>query len=296
MTARCNEASKSARHGRYGRKMVSSGPTRHSPEGSAWTDPDLIRRRYHPHPGPRRRNIYEFRPPELDLVHRLLDHIDWNRADRVLDAGCGLGAYFPWLRERVAERMIIGLDLIVPQLHHVASRSPGVPLVAGDVQSMPIASASLDVVLNAHMLYHVPDISAAIAEFRRVLRPGGQLLAIYDSITSQSELDQLFLDAGGTRTLNQIENRFSLENGHEFLDPWFDSVMLHTFDGEMVVNEAQPVLDALDLSHEVAEPYLKPGIVWSDMMARASERVRAVIAASGAFRLTETKAVFVCRV
>jgi hypothetical protein len=32
-------------------------------------------------------------------------------------------------------------------------------------------------------------------------------------------LDQLFIDAGGPRTLNQIENRFSLENGHQFLDP-----------------------------------------------------------------------------
>ncbi len=97
---------------------------------------------------------------------------------------------------------VIGLDLTVAQLGYVASRSPGVPVVAGDVQSMPISSASLDVVLSAHMLYHVADISAAIAEFRRVLRPGGHLLAIYDSITSQGELDQLFLDAGGTRTLN----------------------------------------------------------------------------------------------
>jgi ubiquinone/menaquinone biosynthesis C-methylase UbiE len=128
---------------------------------------------------------------------------------------------------------------------------------------MPIASGSLDVVLNAHMLYHVADISSAIAEFRCVLRPGGHLLAIYDSIRSQSELDQLFLDAGGTRTLNQIETRFSLENGHEFLDPWFDSVRLHAFGGEMVVTEAHPVIDALDLSHEVAEPYPKPGIAWS---------------------------------
>ncbi len=71
--------------------------------------------------------------------------------------------------------------------------------------------------------------------------------------------------------------------------------MLHTFDGEMVVTEAQPVIDALDLSHEVAERYLMPGTTWSGMIATVSERVGGVIAANGACRLTETKAVFVCR-
>jgi hypothetical protein len=55
------------------------------------------------------------------------------------------------------------------------------------------------------------------------------------------------------------------------------------------------VIDARDLSHEVAEPYLKPGITWPDMMATASGRVR------GPQRERrrppyETKAVFVPRV
>jgi len=44
-----------------------------------------------------------------------------------------------------------------------------------DVQAIPYNDASFDVVIANHMLYHVPDLPKALAEIRRVLRPGGLL-------------------------------------------------------------------------------------------------------------------------
>ncbi|MGH9046808.1 MAG: class I SAM-dependent methyltransferase, partial [Acidimicrobiales bacterium] len=42
----------------------------------------------------------------------------------------------------------------------------------GDVVLLPFANDRFDVVLATH-IYHVPDINSALAELRRVLRPGG---------------------------------------------------------------------------------------------------------------------------
>lgn len=44
-----------------------------------------------------------------------------------------------------------------------------------DLQAMEFADESFDIILSAHVLEHVPDTEAAIAELRRVVRPGGHV-------------------------------------------------------------------------------------------------------------------------
>jgi 2-polyprenyl-3-methyl-5-hydroxy-6-metoxy-1,4-benzoquinol methylase len=53
----------------------------------------------------------------------------------------------------------------------------------------------VDVILANHMLYHVPNQPAAVAEFARVLRPGGYLLASTNSIHNLYQYHQLRVDA-----------------------------------------------------------------------------------------------------
>lgn len=259
-----------------------------------WTDERIVRERY-ARSLDRGRTIYEFRPPGQDLLGFLLGRIEWQPSGRVLDAGCGLGNYFAALAARVPGGVVVGLDITSSMLRRVAERHPTVPLVTGDVRMLPIVSGAFDVVVNAHVLYHIPDVDAAIRELHRVLRPGGCLLAVYDSIASQSELDDLFLTSGGTATLNSITTLFSIENGRRYLEPVFETVDLHTTTSEMLVTEPEPILDEVDCLRPVAETYLIPGVSWEVMLARAGARVREVIATEGRFRITETKGVFVCR-
>jgi SAM-dependent methyltransferase len=62
--------------------------------------------------------------------------------------------------------------------------SPSVDVV-GDARGMPLADASMDVVLCTQVLEHIPDPIAAIGEIRRVLKPGGTLLLSVPSIFPQ---------------------------------------------------------------------------------------------------------------
>ncbi|MBZ2199293.1 class I SAM-dependent methyltransferase [Occultella gossypii] len=102
----------------------------------------------------------------------------------VLDVGGGPGAYALWLAERGYT-----VDLLDPVPRHVeeasaASRASAIPLrsaTVGDARDLRVADASVDAVLMLGPLYHLtePDDRAlALSEARRVLRPGGVLLAV----------------------------------------------------------------------------------------------------------------------
>ena len=64
----------------------------------------------------------------------------------------------------------------------------GVEARVADVQDLPFADDSFDVVAAMWMLYHVPDLDRGLAEVRRVLRPGGRLVAVTNGDGHTAEL------------------------------------------------------------------------------------------------------------
>lgn len=88
-------------------------------------------------------------------------------AEVVLDAGCGDGTF----TKRLQGKTTIGIDLSKDAIL-LASRGGGPILWAvGDLTRLPVADASVDVILNLFSPAHY-------AEFRRVLKPGGRLLKL----------------------------------------------------------------------------------------------------------------------
>ncbi|HEX3622279.1 MAG TPA: class I SAM-dependent methyltransferase [Acidimicrobiales bacterium] len=89
----------------------------------------------------------------------------------VLDVGCGRGY---WL-ERIggAGLAVVGVE---PDVQRARLGAAFAPVAAGDGTRLPLASSTLGLVWCIHVLHHLPDPAAALAEFRRVLRPGGHLI------------------------------------------------------------------------------------------------------------------------
>ncbi|WP_354701179.1 tRNA methyltransferase [Paraconexibacter sp. AEG42_29] len=96
---------------------------------------------------------------------------------RVLDAGCGAGAHAAALVAGGA--MVTGLDASRGLLALAAERlGPGVPLHHVDLQDeLPFAAGAFDLVLSALVLHYLEDWAPTLRELRRVLRPGGRLVA-----------------------------------------------------------------------------------------------------------------------
>ncbi|MCA8980307.1 MAG: class I SAM-dependent methyltransferase [Planctomycetes bacterium] len=92
----------------------------------------------------------------------------------VLDAGCGTGANLELL---APYGRVTGLDFSEDALEHCRARGAE-RLVRASVTELPFESASFDLVLSCDVLSEVgaPDDVRGLAEFARVLRPGGKLL------------------------------------------------------------------------------------------------------------------------
>jgi ArsR family transcriptional regulator len=94
----------------------------------------------------------------------------------VVDAGCGDGFLTELLGERFDE--VLAFDHAPERLAAARKRlrKTGVKLQKGEVDDFPVESGSADAVFFSMVLHHVPEIAAALAEARRVLRPNGRLV------------------------------------------------------------------------------------------------------------------------
>jgi len=143
---------------------------------------------------------------------------------RVLEVGCGSG--------EMAERInalpgvtLVATDDADDSVELTAAR--GVDARHADICYLPFDGESFDVVYAGWMLDDVRDIGRAIAEVRRVLRPGGTFVAVTD---------------GDDDTTERRRHRFSSETGERMLSRRFSDVRrqdLETDDGDVTVFEAR---------------------------------------------------------
>jgi SAM-dependent methyltransferase len=92
----------------------------------------------------------------------------------VLDAACGTGRYSAFLAGQ--GHNVIGIDQSDAMLTIARQKLPTADFRHGDLTALPLPASSVDAVVCALALVHVPDLSPAVREFARVLRPGGRLV------------------------------------------------------------------------------------------------------------------------
>lgn len=98
----------------------------------------------------------------------------------LLDAGCGQGKAFNLLCEHFRPRRLIGLDAETKGLRRArksaARRRLPVELLKADCAAIPLPDACVDLVFCHQTFHHLVHQENALAEFYRVLKPGGLLL------------------------------------------------------------------------------------------------------------------------
>ena len=109
-------------------------------------------------------------------------YLDGLRPGRLLDVGCGDGRYLHRMKLRGWE--VSGLDFDAAAVA-AASRLYDITVHHGDLLSMRLPECSYDAIVLSHVIEHVPDPIALLAECRRLLRSGGRLVAVTPNTASQ---------------------------------------------------------------------------------------------------------------
>ena len=120
--------------------------------------------------------------------------------EQVLDVGVGPGFLAAEMAAEVGpDGRVCGIDTSGAMLDVAARRDPGrdaatLELELGSAEQIPQADESFDAVVTTQVLEYVPDVAGALAEMRRVLRPGGRLLVLdtdWDSLVWHAPDEEL---------------------------------------------------------------------------------------------------------
>jgi SAM-dependent methyltransferase len=207
-----------------------------------------------------RQSIYAYQEPRLYLPERTLDLAGLTGGEAVADIGCGNGAYLAALAHRGHAGPLLGMDLSTGMLHAAHRRAPHVRLIAGDAAAMPLRDHTSDVTLAMHVLYHVPDPSAAVRELRRVTRRGGKILVVLNGHDHLRELRDAITAAlpeqadGGSPG---VREGLRLDRGAELLAREFATVTRHDFTSDLVIPGPAPIehyLRSMSITQDLPDP------------------------------------------
>lgn len=217
---------------------------------------------------------------------------------RLLDLGCGPADL--WVKNRPQLRPqwhIVLSDLSEGMVQEarervaLCSRPQPTPFsfLSFDATKLPFPSQMYEAVFALGLLDHLPDKNHALQEVSRILKPGGLFYASAGGRSHLQELQSLISPFFPDIQLGGDPAQFGLDNGREWLAPYFDDILLHRYQDELVFHEAEPLL-AFALSEAELCEQLNPRkkIAWQWFVADH-------LSQHGAIRVTMEKGVFVGR-
>jgi SAM-dependent methyltransferase len=228
----------------------------------------------------------QYTVPPVNFTEWVLERVAWAGDEVVLDVGAGHGLYFEAMLRRLAEGALVGIDLSFGMSHKAAWKGLADLMANGDVQHLPFANHTFDLVFANHMLYHVPDVDRALNELHRILKPTGSLVCATNSQFNMPEFDQLTrrvftaLGATGPDVENFVKpasKNFTLEDASMRLGRHFQAVARFDLPGALVFPSKQPVLEYFNSMRAFKEPLLPSKVAWDDFMHQLGEHVGRLI-------------------
>jgi SAM-dependent methyltransferase len=169
-----------------------------------------------------------------------------------------------------------------------------------NIEEIPFPDDSFDVVVANHMLYHVPNLDAALAEVRRVLKPNGhfgklsagRFFAATNGKDHMREIKELAVQvAPETADLEWPLLSFRLENGRSLLASTFDQIDLLPYEDSLEVTEVEPLI-----AYVQSMTLLKAiGVDEETVHTKINELAAAItkeIEEKGAFHITKSQGLF----
>lgn len=120
-----------------------------------------------------------FEPYFLPMYKKVLENIQLKENTLLLDAGCGSGLFSYMAIAKGAQ--VIGIDAAPGLLEVARERNPQNNFLEEDLEALPFAADSFDIVVGFNSFQFAGDFENALLEAKRVLKPGGKIvMGIWD--------------------------------------------------------------------------------------------------------------------
>jgi malonyl-CoA O-methyltransferase len=123
--------------------------------------------------------------PRIYHVKLMLQHLGDLSEERVADVGCGKGRFARIVREQYPSASVYALDVAEGMLARVPR---GIHCCAATMTALPLSTASCGGAYAIESLEHAIDISTAVAELCRIVKPYGRILIIDKNVEAWGRL------------------------------------------------------------------------------------------------------------
>lgn len=231
----------------------------------------------------------------------VFDGIEKTGNARVLEIGCGNALLWKANAAKIPEDWTITLsDFSAGMLEDARRNTEGIcsrfTYEVIDVENIPYADGSFDIIIANHMMYHIPDRARALSEIKRVLAGDGTFYATTMERAYMKEIRSTLREyrtgSTGSGSSGGIMENFSLENGKEQLDPHFGRVDLLTYVNKLEVTGAGHFTDYV---------YSCNGIANGRVLLEEHERdnftgfIQRMIQREGNINISANAGMFICR-
>jgi SAM-dependent methyltransferase len=168
------------------------------------------------------------------------EHLPLRPGMEILDIGCGPGWFWklsgdlPAIRLTLADRSAGMVAEAMKVVDTVADKTG----VTADASDLPFADASFDLILAMHMLYHVPEPRAALAQMKTKLKPGGTM-ALTSNAAVPDPMWEIHASVMGGAPFDPAAVIFGVDQAQDWLGALFGNVRIGHFTETYAVNDPE---------------------------------------------------------
>jgi len=182
------------------------------------------------------------------LPNWLFSIYDFKNAKRLLELGCGTGDLWKNRNEIIdnLEQLIL-TDFSDGMTREIAKNFGNYSNISTEVvniEKIPYADNSFDIVIANFMLYHVENLKLAMQEIRRVLKPGGLFYSATVGENHLIEINQWLKEFWPQSDIfNSSKIKFNLQNGQQLLNDFFAEVKKYEYYDHLEISSFSDFID-----------------------------------------------------
>jgi len=238
---------------------------------------------------------------QIDLDAECVRALGLTGDESLLDVGCGPGAFPRYLRTHGHTGRLAGLDQSAAMIAAATETSAGLAIewFRGEANTLPFPDGAFDVLSARHMLYHVPDIPAALREFARVTGPGGTVFATTNgaiNLPAIIEMGHALAARFGVPDVSRTNAPFNTTNAKAILETVYPNVDETILPNALVFTTPEPIVRYVMTMMAVQQMAENPTLraeVHDWLMAETTRRLATM---GGIWRDPKDVGIYRCRV